>query len=118
MVICIDILFLFVVGNFAHSLRLAYTMARDLSDGGYPILGHVVHNSIALFFAMSLSMQVFVIPIPMRWVLIVAVYTIPALNVWLIIRCRRAGERCRAKLEGINKGASPISLPNQPKIDL
>jgi hypothetical protein len=93
-------LYVLVAANFAYSLRLAYSIARSAKGGGYPILGHVAHNFILLLFAAIFLPKVGDVPLVIRVVAGIALLVVPALNVWLIVRLDRLGERRRAVARG------------------
>jgi len=94
------VLYGFVAANFAYSLRLSYSMAVNANHGGYPILGHAVHNFLALLFALMLLPKVGDVPFVLRVAAVVALLLVPALNVWLIFRFTRLGECRRAGAAG------------------
>jgi hypothetical protein len=93
-------LYVFVAANFAYSLRLAYSMAINANSGGYPILGHAVHNFFAMLFALILLPKLGEVPFLLRIAAGIALLVVPAVNVWLIIRLDRLGERRRAAAGG------------------
>ncbi|MDB5319154.1 MAG: hypothetical protein JWN40_785 [Phycisphaerales bacterium] len=90
------VLYVLVGGNFAYSLRLAYSMAINANGGGYPILGHVVQNFFSLLFALILLPKAGEAPFLLSIAAVAALPIVPAVNAWLIVRLNRLGEHCRA----------------------
>jgi hypothetical protein len=90
------ILILFAVANCARSLRSAYRAGRDLNDGGYPIYGDAIHNTIALglaaFFS-GLSENVYT---PYQRAIGWSAVAMLVVNVALIALLVKAGERRRS----------------------
>jgi hypothetical protein len=91
--VIVIVVYVFVAAYFAQSLYLAYSMARNMNGGGYPILCHAVHNFIALLLASIVLPKVADVPSPLRVAAGIALWVVPAINALLIILLERLGER-------------------------
>lgn len=98
----ITVLIVLAFVNLWRCLRFAYTSARDLNSGGYPIYGDAVQNGIFIGLAAFLAGQSlnWYSPYqrPLAW-LAIGVFI---LNVWLIGCFSNAGERVRIRTSNLH----------------
>ena len=94
------------VANAARSLRFAFTTARDLNDGGYPMVGDAIHTGIFLLTATFLAAKSRLWP---QYTQLLAIFSIALsfLHVVLIVLCCRAGDRARERRE-TRKQTAPL----------
>ena len=114
MTILITLLIVVAFANLWKCLHYAYTTARDLNDGGYPIYGDAIQNLMFLAGAAMLADSS-----PNSWYrpytqqLSYLATGVFILNVWLIGFLRRAGDRAgtakRAHDDEANTGQHDIS---------
>jgi hypothetical protein len=94
------VLAVLLVGNVVDSLWIAYTNARDLNGGGYPIMMHVIGSFLLLLLVTAI---VIVLPdaakvaLPEPWVLGLATVVVPIVHGLAIGWADRRGEARRAK---------------------
>ena len=100
MLAAVIVLYVIVAANFAYSLRLAYSMAVNANGGGYPILGHALQNFFALLCALILLPKAAGVPFLLNVAAVAALLVVPSVNVWLIFRLNRLGERRAAMASG------------------
>lgn len=95
MTILITVLIVAALANFCRCLHFAYTTARDLNDGGYPIYGDAIHNLMFFAFAAMCASKGSSWYSPYQTEIGLFGAGLFALNLWLIGRCRKAGDRAR-----------------------
>jgi hypothetical protein len=86
---------LLAVGIAGYSVRLAYRIAREANNGGHPILAYPVQVFLLLLLTETFLRRWEPEQIVIGRVVGVLAFAVPALNVWLIFKCERAGERSR-----------------------
>ncbi len=95
----ISVLIVLALANCARCLRFAYISARDLNDGGYPIYGDAIHNGMILGFAAWFSGLIPNFYTPYQRTLGWSALAMLILNVWLIGRFVKTGDRRREERE-------------------
>lgn len=94
------VLAVLLVGNVVDSLWIAYTSARDMNGGGYPILAHALISCLLLALVTAvvfLQARALKVEAPELWVLMPATIAAPVVHGAAIVWMERRGEARRAK---------------------
>ena len=99
MAIFISIFIFVAMINFVRCLRFAYSSAKNLSGGGYPILGDAIHNGMLIGVAAWFSGLTHNFYTPFQAALGWSALGVFILNVWLILWLTKIGELHRKQMQ-------------------